>query len=352
MQYIIPAGILVYQAITFPLSINQKYLYITASIKVYFDKLFHTMGFSNIWSILSDESTKGSDIQFSSRGDCQVGINPRNTHILIDYYNLYYFMIFENSNCRLNALYINEFWNCVVNSGYNIILIKDGSYHPMERTVVKMARNLNELIEIDEEEDEDKHYCSTLYSLAHEIKDNYTASCELIEPSGEADPIIRMKGKELLKENRSNKVIVLSGDASLILGMPPEITIINPNTIKLEKTAKSTTMNGSSFSLKDIILKLSVEIDENDFLVYDKSNRQRQRKNYPGTCLNSVTICFVAMLLGEKMLLYMRTYIRAYIITYIHTYIHTYIYIYKHSYIYTYTYIYINTYIHIYTNIH
>lgn len=183
------------------------------------------MGFSIFWKIFDDWEEKILNTL----------VTP-NSVLIIDFNNFVATIVSEfGGHYQLLQERCNLLFNAVKSSGFKIHIVKDG-YVDGERAIIKLNRIQQALFEDVASKIENyfietrQNHISISFECANLIFGKKTSDDEMITftyAEGEADPIIRQIAKSKLSEGYN--VYVLSGDASLIIGLgSTNISIINP----------------------------------------------------------------------------------------------------------------------------
>lgn len=180
------------------------------------------MGFSAFWKLYDEDAV-----------DAEAALNA---WLLIDYDNF----VMDVLDASDGHLYLvekrcNLIFNAIKNSEYKtrIHIFKDGSNNSIERAIIKLKRQhfkmlkkigLNFL-----NKGSDSENCIT---IAFTIASRIFESLEFTVCDGEADPDIRLRARSLIDHEQS--VTILSGDASLIIGLPSSVSIVNGKSLSVD----------------------------------------------------------------------------------------------------------------------
>lgn len=203
------------------------------------------MGFSNVWELLEPPAKILEQILTDNSGPWRSG----RTHLLIDYNNLVvsnaggnYFLTKKFSEYYwagsernivifyVCSLFIDFITTAIQSSGFSIKILKDSYYHDSSRGCIILSRRLGNSTS--------KHVSSSTLRKIARCRDVKPTVCK-----GEADVEIRRLCRELIANG--DDVIVLSNDASLILGIPDTVYVANAS--KLSLVRNSDTKSGEKF---------------------------------------------------------------------------------------------------------
>ena len=204
----------------------------------YISLLVREMGFKNFWTFINETDegrSSGEQIDFDWRSDEKTGSTP---WIVIDYNNVVMNLLgTEGGDMILLQEYLSHFFNALASCKARICVVKDGKYHSQERAVIKLGRMYSdiakrmrsEIIPLDSDvavsavncifkrifaEHHGVHVCNDLNSESAETMYIFHVA------DGEADPAIRNFVRRKLEKGQT--VYLMSGDASLVLGLDPE----------------------------------------------------------------------------------------------------------------------------------
>lgn len=177
------------------------------------------MGFSVFWKLFEEDRPVE---------DANNKIHDPEHWLVIDYNN-FVMSVSDGSGGHIHFIEnrISLIFNAVKNSGYRIHIFKDGNID-QERAVIKLKRQHSDMMKkvrlnIPNKGSESKNSMKIAFRLASRIF-KADEQIQITKADGEADPAIRLFISELPAGERAT---ILSGDASLILGLPQSVCIVN-----------------------------------------------------------------------------------------------------------------------------
>eukprot|EP01036_Dinobryon_divergens_P041036 gene41036-54359_t len=252
------------------------------------------MGFSHFWKFVNSKFGEGIGIEqgFDWTNEKNIANKP---WIIIDWNNICMSTgIDVGGHLSLVERQIELLFGALVRSGARICVICDGEYHTKKRIAIKLGRihsDLDETVdELDtgllgtasEAMDSDDLATAMTYDLAKEAflsvfagrisKDTQTIADDVMyiyrEADGEADPEIREFARARIKEGK--EVIIMSGDASLILGVPSDnlsITKFEFLALQLRDTdvplgVDNVVLKGKIYPIQSFLTALTIRCNE------------------------------------------------------------------------------------------
>lgn len=190
------------------------------------------MGFSTFWQLFLE----GRLHEIATLG-LLVGKFEIRPWLVIDFNNLVLSIVHGvGGHYYLMEKRFELFFNAIKNSGYRIQIFKDGNSNG-ERTVTKLGRNHRSMIETIKLDIPNgiasTNYVSLAFDMAYRI---FVPSNNIIitKSDGEADPDIRAFVSALPEEERAG-VVIMSGDASLIVGLKySHVSLVNPKQCSID----------------------------------------------------------------------------------------------------------------------
>eukprot|EP01041_Mallomonas_annulata_P009363 gene9363-19419_t len=227
------------------------------------------MGFSHFWRFIKEFGDGvGIEEEFNWVSEQDIASKP---WIIIDWSNICMNKCLQvGGHLALLERQTELFFGALARSGARICVIRDGKYHTDERTVIKLGRTHSSLVESVDPHDKNIGAASELmdsndlaptmtfgiaekafYSVFGGWSSNRNAMYIYKIANGEADPEIREFVRDKIKEDKKVKIIIMSEDASLILGIPSD----NLSVTKFECFTLQLRNPNASLSVDNVVLK-------------------------------------------------------------------------------------------------
>jgi hypothetical protein len=250
------------------------------------------MGFEQIWAVVDNPSTffQQDSIKQDVRGGAAV-------HILIDSSNVSFADV-SSAGIFANEIYVERFWKAIVSSGFEKVhIIKDGKHNP-GRGVKKLNRMLDKLRTAITYEvgkncfvEQQNGSTSISHAVTHRKLIQQAEQCNVSRASQEADSDIRILARKLVAAGK--EVVIMSNDASLVLGVPSCVRLLSPTRCQLNEIpglSDTFVIHGPCPSVQSIIDALNWYIFSRfQHCMYNTEHR-----------LNPSSLCLVAALLGGE----------------------------------------------------
>jgi hypothetical protein len=212
------------------------------------------MGFSIFWRLF-DEDRLEEDAKPKIHDSLKV-------HWLVIDYNNLVMSIFDGSG---GHIYLIEkrctlIFNAIKNSRYRIHIFKDGNINE-ERAVIKLKRQHADMMKnvglnITNKGSDTKSCMKIASKIASRIF-KADEQIQITKADGEADPAIRLFISALPSEERAT---IVSGDASLILGLPSSVSIVDGRSFSVDPRTKS--LKWRPILVKNFLEKLNAATGE------------------------------------------------------------------------------------------
>ena len=259
------------------------------------------MGFPEFWSLLEQP-----DVFFPTGGlEARDLTTTERKYLLVDFNNIRNDLL-DSGNVVTNYTQTNAFWLAIARSGYHVIIVRDG-FHDADRAVIKLKRMLSSLAEslnstaVQADTFSDLKLSSTCGIASGDafkmVKTEFGDSgrFEFHTATEEADPFIRNKARKLI--SGGNTVVIMSGDASVVTGVPSACQVFPPKHCRLQYSG-----NGSVPVLSGYLFRVQDMLDAINAYISRTCTAFRPSRNYqsPSACLDSTGLCVVAAILGGE----------------------------------------------------